>query len=71
MTKIIRDNIAANVYNLPEYCRGGFFVAENFAFETGEVSVAFRFMHGLGDSVVARKVFDAVIELVAKTITKV
>ena len=38
-------------------------MAKNFAFESGEVSVAFRFMHGLGDSVVARKVFDAVIEL--------
>ena len=38
-------------------------MAKKFAFESGEVSVAFRFMHGLGDSVVARKVFDAIIEL--------
>ena len=34
-----------------------------FAFESGKISIAFRFMHGLGDSVVARKVFDALVKL--------
>ncbi len=36
---------------------------QHFAFESGKISIAFRFMHGLGDSVVARKVFDAIIKL--------
>ena len=36
---------------------------KNLAFETGEVSVLFYSIGGLGDVVVARKVFDAVIEL--------
>ena len=38
-------------------------MAEKFAFESGEVSVAFYPIGGLGDSVVARKVFDAITEL--------
>lgn len=39
-------------------------MAENsFAFETGKVSIAFGLRYGLGDSVVARKVFDAVTEI--------
>ena len=38
-------------------------MAEKFAFETGKVSIAFGLRYGLGDSVVAKKVFDAFIEL--------
>lgn len=34
-----------------------------FAFETGKVSIAFGLRYGLGDSVVAKKVFDALIEI--------
>ena len=40
-----------------------FFLQEKFAFESDKVSIAFRFMHGLGDAVVARKVFNAIVEL--------
>ena len=36
---------------------------KKFAFESGEVSVAFTLDSGLGDAIIARKVFDAVIEL--------
>ena len=36
---------------------------KNFAFESGKVSIAFRSERGLGDAVVAKKVFDALIEL--------
>ncbi|MBR4153519.1 MAG: hypothetical protein IKT98_11250 [Selenomonadaceae bacterium] len=35
-----------------------------FAFESGAVSIAFRIEGGLGDFVIAKKVFEAVIELV-------
>ena len=38
-------------------------MAEKFAFESGKVSIAFPLAHGLGDSVVAVKVFDALVEL--------
>ncbi len=36
---------------------------KKFAFESGEVSVAFTLDSGLGDAIIARKVFDAIIEL--------
>ena len=38
-------------------------VDEKFAFESGEVSIAFTLNYGLGDCVMAKKVFDALIEL--------
>ena len=38
-------------------------MAEKFAFESDEVSIAFGTVAGLGDVVIARKVFDALIEL--------
>jgi len=39
-------------------------VAEKFfAFEVSKVSIAFGLRYGLGDSVVARKVFDALTEI--------
>lgn len=37
---------------------------EKFAFESEEVSIAFTILPGLGDCVMAKKVFDALIELV-------
>ncbi len=36
---------------------------KKFAFESGEVSVAFTLDSGLGEAIIARKVFDAIIEL--------
>lgn len=36
---------------------------EKFAFESEEVSIAFTAFSGLGDIIIARKVFDALIEL--------
>lgn len=36
---------------------------KKFAFEVGKVSIAFGLRYGLGDSVVARKVFDAIIAI--------
>ncbi len=38
---------------------------KNFAFESGKISIAFSLMswNGLGDSLIAKKVFDALIEL--------
>ena len=36
---------------------------KKFAFESGKVSIAFRFVQGLGDAVVAVKIFDALVEL--------
>ncbi len=36
---------------------------KNFAFESGEVSIAFPLIGGLGDNVIAKKFFDAIIEL--------
>lgn len=36
---------------------------KKFAFESEEVSIAFYTLAGLGDAVIARKVFDAIIEL--------
>ena len=39
-------------------------MSEEFAFESDEVSIAFGTLAGLGDAVIARKVFDALIELV-------
>lgn len=38
-------------------------MAEEFAFESGKTSIAFGLRYGLGDSVIAKKVFDALIEL--------
>lgn len=38
-------------------------MAEKFAFESEEVSIAFYSIAGLGDAVIARKVFDAIVEL--------
>lgn len=38
-------------------------MAEKFAFETGRISIAFGLRYGLGDSVAAKKVFDALIEI--------
>lgn len=38
-------------------------MADKFAFESEEVSIAFYSVAGLGDAVMARKVFDAIIEL--------
>ena len=34
-------------------------MSEKFAFETGKISIAFGLRYGLGDSVVAKKIFDA------------
>ncbi|MBE8950370.1 MAG: hypothetical protein SR3Q1_07200 [Quinella sp. 3Q1] len=39
-------------------------MAEKFAFEYGKVSIIFSSTFGLGDAVIARKVFEAIIELV-------
>ena len=36
---------------------------KKFAFESGEVSIAFTLIHGLGDMIVAKKVLTSVIEL--------
>lgn len=36
---------------------------KSFAFETGKASVAFILDSGLGDAIIARKVFDAIVEL--------
>ena len=36
---------------------------EKFAFESGRISIAFSFYRGLGDAVVSRKVFNAIVEL--------
>lgn len=38
-------------------------MAEEFAFESGKTSIAFGLRYGLGDSVIAKKVFDALIEI--------
>ena len=38
-------------------------MAEKFAFETDKVSIAFVLDSGLGDAIISRKVFDALIEL--------
>ncbi|MBR2518645.1 MAG: hypothetical protein IKE46_02485 [Selenomonadaceae bacterium] len=38
-------------------------MAEKFAFESGKISIAFGLGYGLGDSVAAKKVFDALIEI--------
>ena len=39
-------------------------MAEKFAFESEEVSVAFPLISGLGDNVIAKKFFDTIVELV-------
>ena len=44
---------------------------KKFAFESGEVSIAFSLILGLGDSVVARKVFDALIELAPNSVVDI
>lgn len=38
-------------------------ITKKFAFDTGKTSIAFRFVQGLGDAVVSRKIFNALIEL--------
>ena len=44
---------------------------KKFAFESGKVSIAFSLILGLGDSVVARKVFDALIELAPNSVVDI
>ena len=39
-------------------------MAEKFAFESGKISIIFSSTFGLGDAVIARKVFEEIIELV-------
>ena len=41
---------------------------EKFAFESDEVSIAFTLNYGLGDCVMAKKVFDALIELAPRCV---
>lgn len=38
-------------------------MTEKFAFESGEVSIAFTPLGGLGDIIIAKKVFEAIVEL--------
>lgn len=44
---------------------------KKFAFESEEVSIAFPLIAGLGDTVIAKKVFDAIIELEPKCLVDI